>query len=121
MERLLGWAGIVVLLVGCGLVQEPRGEDCHESLTPAECRRATALAEQFLASLDPSDHPNGGAPVRVSSVRKACSDLFGGCAEELGGFAFVRITNADDRNLGRVIVCVHDNVCGGEPTLMGFP
>jgi hypothetical protein len=57
------------------------------------------------------EHPDwiahGQRPVRLTLVWDACQDA--DCAEELAGVAFVRVMDARNESLGRVVVCIEEN------------
>jgi hypothetical protein len=100
-------------LSACGAAIE-----CQAPLTTTDCTDASRRAEAALK--EHSDWiPAAARPARLNLVWDACQDA--ACAEELDGVAFVRVVDAHNERIGRVIVCIEDELCGDQPVLMGFP
>jgi hypothetical protein len=56
---------------------------------------------------------------RFTLIWDACQD--DGCAEDLDGSAFVRVVDTHGESIGRVVVCIADEICGDQEVHMGFP
>ena len=57
--------------------------------------------------------------MRLTLVWDACQDA--DCAADLDGVAFVRVVDARNESLGRVIVCIEEEFCCDQEALFGFP
>ena len=114
--RMLAWALALAAssaVAGCGPAVE-----CQAPLTTSDCADAVRRAQAALAQ-HPDWIPDDARPTELTLVWDACQDA--DCAEELDGFEFVRIVDANDQRLGRVIVCIEDALCGDQDAVIGFP
>ena len=100
-------------LTGCGA-----GVECQAPLTTIDCSNAVQQAEAALEE-HPNWVPEAGRPARLTLVWDACQDA--GCDDHLDGFAFVRVVDARDLSIGRVTVCVEDQLCRDQEVSFGFP
>ena len=114
--RVLAWALALTAsaaLSGCG-----RAVECQAPLTTSDCTDAVRQAQAALAQ-HPDWIPDDARPTQLTLVWDACQDA--ACADELDGFAFVRIVDAHDKRIGHLIVCIVDERCGDQETMIGFP
>jgi hypothetical protein len=100
-------------LAGCGPTVE-----CQAPLTTTDCTEAVRQAQAALEE-HPDWIPDAGRLPRLALVWDACQDA--DCAEDLDGVAFVRVMDAHNEPIGRVIVCIEDELCGDQEVLFGFP
>ena len=112
------FAVAVALTASAALTACGPGVECQAPLTTSQCTDAVHRAEAALEE-HPDWIPEARRPERLTLVWDACQDA--DCPEELDGFAFVRIVDAHDERIGRVIVCIEDELCGDQEAVIGFP
>jgi hypothetical protein len=102
------------------VVISAEGVDCRADLSQAECDHAVQVALQLIPTYDEWLVQANGSPIRLTEVWKACTDA--DCMADLAGFAFVRVTTDEairlgpnqGMSLGTLVICIVDDLCGGQ-------